>query len=237
MFANIAGRYDLANDVLSGGIHRLWRKRLLRELPNVNSLRILDLCTGTGDLAFELERAAGPNGRVLALDFVHEMLVQAVRKRARRGSRVLFFQGDALFIPLCNSSVDVATVSFGIRNVDDVPACLREIRRVLGPSGTLIVLEFGQVRWPVFRSLYDWYGKHVMPLLGKLLTGNRSAYEYLPKTALRFPAGDEFLRLMEREGYESVRAVSLLGGLAYIYRGISSSSKGERTIPPMHASA
>lgn len=231
MFASIAARYDLANDVLSGGIHRLWRRKVVRRVRSLGCRDVLDLCTGTGDLALALADALGPNVRVVGVDFVHEMVELAEKKRLRskHPERVAFSQGDALAIPLPPASVDAVTISFGIRNVDDVPACLREIRRALRPGGSVFVLEFGQVRVPIFRALYDWYGRHIMPAIGRLLTGNRDAYEYLPQTALRFPAGREFLRLLEDAGFERAKAASLLGGLAYIYSG-TLSEFGSKTV-------
>lgn len=228
MFASIAGRYDLTNDVLSFGVHRLWRRKLVRLGAFNRGSTVLDLCTGTGDLAFCISRAIGESGHVLGLDFVGPMLELAKQKypaRSESGSApISFFQGDAMKLPLADSSVDAATVAFGIRNVDNVHECLLEIRRVLKPCGKLLVLEFGQVQVPLFRTVYDWYSAHVMPLLGMLLTGNRAAYEYLPKTALAFPSGEKFLAGMNRAGYSATRAVALMGGIAYIYSGESTAT-------------
>jgi demethylmenaquinone methyltransferase/2-methoxy-6-polyprenyl-1,4-benzoquinol methylase len=220
MFASIARRYDAGNDVLSFGIHRLWRSRLVRAARLQEASTVLDICTGTGDLAFALQDALGARGSVYGLDFVQDMLEIAVRKQGARSGKppVSFFRGDALAIPLAENSVDIITVAFGIRNVDSVQRCLSEMRRVLRPGGQLLVLEFGQATLPVFRTIYNWYSAHVMPLLGKLVTGNRAAYEYLPKTSLAFPCREAFLRELDQAGFSSAEYLSLMGGIAYIYQ-------------------
>ena len=223
MFDGISRRYDLANDVLSFGMHRLWRRILAKEAKLTPGLIVLDLCAGTGDVAFELARGVGPSGRVFGLDFVHSMLQIANQKKSRRPeySCVTFLQGDAMALPIAAHSVHVATISFGIRNVDDPLACLREIKRILVPGGKLLVLEFGQPRLPGFSHLYEFYGKYFMPQIGQLLTGDRNAYEYLPRTARTFPAGNAFLDLLKNAGFFACRQRALLSGVAYLYHGVS----------------
>lgn len=215
MFADIAPRYDLANDVLSLGMHRLWRKKVVDIARRKNPRAVLDLCCGTGDLAFALSDQL-PNARVVGLDFVRAMLDCAEGKRADHRT-VEFLHGDAVSIPFADSTFELVTIAFGIRNIPEIDRCLDEIARVLVPGGSLIILEFGQVRIPLLRQAYDVYGRHVMPLIGKALTGNRAAYEYLPETSLRFPAGAGFVEILTGAGFQADICKPLFGGLSYIY--------------------
>lgn len=225
MFASIARRYDLANDVLSCGIHRLWRKKLLRMSGVRSGATVLDLCTGTGDLAFLFAEAVSPDGSVHALDFVEEMLNLAKEKAANRPSSQLikFVCADAMKLPYTENYFDIASIAFGIRNLDDPLIGLKEIKRALKIGGRVLVLEFGQPSIPAFRNVYNFYSVTVMPVIGQLLTGNRAAYEYLPETAAKFPAAENFLALMRESGFENCSYKSLLGGIAYIYAGEKSS--------------
>jgi demethylmenaquinone methyltransferase/2-methoxy-6-polyprenyl-1,4-benzoquinol methylase len=219
MFASIARRYDAANEVLSLGVHRGWRRAAVRLSGAVPGDRVLDCATGTGDLALAFKRAVGPTGEVVGTDFCEEMLAPAPAKARRAGLEVRFEVADALALPYADRSFDVASIAFGIRNVDDPVRCLREMARVVRPGGRVAVLEFGQPRGP-FGALFRVYSRQVMPALGGLLTGNRSAYEYLPRTAAAFPAGDRFLALMSESGSFSQRgATPLLAGTAYVYVG------------------
>ena len=221
MFAKIARRYDLANDVLSLGIHRWWRDRAVRSADIKVGQRVLDLCTGTGDQAFALARVVGQSGMVAGLDFVPDMLALAEQKSATRlngnGAHPHFLQGDASVLPFRSELFDAVTISFGIRNVDDPLACLKEIYRVLRPGGRVMVLEFGRPRAPGFAQIYNLYSRYVMPQLGGALTGNRAAYEYLPRTAKAFPDGFDFLELLRRANFQCLEFKPLLSGLAYIY--------------------
>ncbi len=222
MFHSIASRYDFTNDVLSFGMHRLWRRKAVRLAQIAKGQSVLDICAGTGDLAFQAASVVGLEGRVLALDFVHAMLSLARGKNLRRTEQgqlsVHFVQGDAMALPLPDSVFDAVTVSFGIRNVDDPLGALEEMKRVVRNGGSVVVLEFGQPYLPIFKSLYTLYGKYIMPRIGGILTGNRDAYQYLPETAEAFTAGKDFLELMSKAGLSSPRAYPLLFGLAYIYR-------------------
>lgn len=218
MFSSIARRYDLANDVLSFCVHRFWRRAATRFAEISPGARILDLCCGTGDFAFVLKNASGKEGLIVGVDFVAPMLVAATHKYAT----TFFLQGDALRLPFQDASFDVVSVAFGIRNVDSVVDALREMRRVLKDGGKALILEFGQPTLPVFRELYDLYGKVVMPRLGQVLTGNKKAYEYLPKTAGQFPAGASFQQLMHEAGFVQLQQKRFFSGIAYAYTGISS---------------
>lgn len=220
MFSQIAPRYDAGNDLLSFGTHRLWRRRAVRAVGAKAGEHVLDCATGTGDLALAFKRAVGPTGSVLGTDFNADMLKAAPLKAQRAGLDVKFEVADAMKLPYPAASFDVASISFGIRNVDDPSACLVELARVVKPGGRVLVLEFGQPTG-AFGYLFRPYARHVMPLLGQLVTGNRAAYEYLPRTSAAFPSGEAFLELMRRTGrYARVSAEPLLSGVAFIYLGV-----------------
>jgi demethylmenaquinone methyltransferase/2-methoxy-6-polyprenyl-1,4-benzoquinol methylase len=220
MFASIARRYDTANEVLSLGIHKGWRRAAVHLSGAGPGQRVLDCATGTGDLALEFKHAVGPGGEVIGTDFCPEMLQSAPAKAAKEGLEVKFAVADVLALPYPDGQFDVASIAFGIRNVDDPLLCLREMARVVKPGGCVVVLEFGQPRGP-FGALFRAYSRGVMPVVGGLLTGNRAAYEYLPRTAAAFPAGEKFLGLMrESNAFTAIEAHPLTFGTAYVYRGV-----------------
>lgn len=218
MFASIADRYDLVNSVLSMGIHHRWRKKAVRLSGAKPGDSVLDCATGTGDLAITFKQAVA-DGEVIGTDFCAPMIAPAPAKAEKKGLKITFEVADAMNLPYKNNRFTIASISFGIRNVDDPLLCLKEMARVVKPGGRVVVLEFGQptgiMSWP-----YRFYSTHVIPLVGGLLTGNRDAYTYLPETSAHFPAGDAFLDLMERSGsYSTKSAHRLSGGIAYIYIG------------------
>lgn len=220
MFSRIAPRYDLANQVLSLGTHRLWRRAAVRASGAKAGDAVLDCATGTGDLALAFKRAVGPTGRVLGTDFCADMLRTAPAKARAAGLEVQFEVADAMRLPYPARTFEVASVAFGIRNVDDPAVALGELARVVRPGGRVVVLEFGQPGGP-FGALYRFYSRAVMPAVGGLLTGDRAAYEYLPKTAAAFPAGDRFLALMDQTGaFASRTARPVTFGTAWIYVGV-----------------
>jgi demethylmenaquinone methyltransferase/2-methoxy-6-polyprenyl-1,4-benzoquinol methylase len=213
MFASIARRYDAANEVLSLGVHRGWRRAAVRLSGAGPGQRVLDCATGTGDLAREFARAGAS---VVATDFCPEMIAAGLRKV----NGIHFAVADALALPCASGRFGVASIAFGIRNVDDPLRCLREMARVVKPGGRVVVLEFGQPRG-AFGALFRAYSRGVMPVVGGLLTGNRAAYEYLPRTAAAFPAGERFLELMREAGcFSRVEAHPLTFGTAFVYLGI-----------------
>lgn len=220
MFAKVAGRYDQANQVLSFGVHHLWRKKLVRLSKAGAGARILDCATGTGDLAIEFKKAVGPSGEVIGTDFCAEMLAPAPAKARDQGLEIRFEQADVTKLPFEDGVFDVVSISFGIRNVENPALGLAEMARVLKPGGRLMVLEFGQANLPVFSSLYNFYSEKVLPKLGGLVTGQPEAYEYLQKSSAAFPCREEFLELMNTSGrLQDLRFWSLTGGIAYIYSG------------------
>lgn len=219
MFTQIAPRYDAANDVMSLGVHRLWRKVAVRLSGAKPGHAVLDCATGTGDLALAFKRAVGPTGTVLGTDFNAGMLSFAPKKAQAAGLEVTFEVADAMKLPYETARFDVASISFGIRNVDDPKVCLGELARVVKPGGRVVVLEFGQPGG-LFGLFFRQYARFVMPLIGQLLTGNRAAYEYLPRTAAAFPAGERFVQLMRDTGrYATAECHPLLAGLANVYVG------------------
>ncbi|MCO6430447.1 MAG: bifunctional demethylmenaquinone methyltransferase/2-methoxy-6-polyprenyl-1,4-benzoquinol methylase UbiE [Deltaproteobacteria bacterium] len=213
MFSSIAGRYDLANSVLSMGIHHSWRRKLISVVPADPSLSALDLCTGTGDLLpLLMERF----GKVTGADFCLPMLEIARQKPSCKGASIV--QADALNLPFADGSFDIVTVAFGVRNFADLDRGLAEIWRVLKPGGSMLILEFGQPKNRLFGWLYNCYCRYLMPLIGGALTGNRAAYQYLPETAKNFPCRQEFIAILERHGFQQCSFQSLTGGIAYCYQ-------------------
>lgn len=219
MFAAIAPRYDFANQVLSLGIHRAWRRIAVRESGVRPGQSVLDCATGTGDLAIAFKRAVGPAGRVVGTDFCAEMLALAPLKAKRASLDLDFELADATALPYPDASFHVSSIAFGIRNVDDPMQCLRELARVTRPAGRVVVLEFGQP-CGVFGSLFRFYSRTLLPWAGGALTGERSAYEYLPRTAAAFPCGERFLSMMRQASvFDELKARPLTFGVAYVYVG------------------
>lgn len=220
MFGTIAPNYDRANSVLSGGMHHLWRRRAVKTLAPTKGARLLDVCCGTGDLSFALARQVGSGGAVVGADFCAEMVEQAQEKKQRQDvtSDLSFQVGDATRLPFEDDSFDGATVAFGIRNVVEPVEGLRQMARVVRPGGRVLVLEFGQPDGWFFGPLFRWYSRMIMPRIGGLLTGSRSAYEYLPRTSANFPAGLSFVsEILEPAGLKPVKARPLMRGIAWLY--------------------
>ena len=218
MFDSIAPRYDLLNRVLSAGLDQRWRRRAVAELKLRPGARVLDLCTGTADLALATV-AAHPGVSVVGVDFSTEMLRIGAGKirRGPLGAAVRLVRADATRIPLPDAACQAATISFGIRNVAEPVRALEELARVLAPGATLAILEFGQPRIPGIRTLYAWYFRYVLPAIGRRVSHHQSAYSYLPASVGTFPPPDEFARTIARHGFVSVRAVPLTLGIVYLY--------------------
>lgn len=219
MFDAIAPRYDLLNRVLSAGLDRYWRWRAIRALRLTGRDTLVDICTGTGDVAIAASRARRGARRVIGIDFAGAMLARAARKLSSRGmrDRVHLVRGDATRLPLPCAVADAATIAFGIRNVDAPGAACGEILRVLRPGGRVAILEFGLPRLSVVRALYLWYFRHVLPRIGKAVSRHEAAYSYLPASVGAFPWGDAFVELLRREGFTAVSARPLAFGIVYLY--------------------
>ena len=219
MFDAIAGRYDFLNHVLSAGIDRRWRIHAVRSLRLTGSERVLDLCTGTGDLAIALRTGDPGAARVVGVDFAAAMLAIGLDKVRRRGlaDRVQLVRGDATCVPLSSGSIDAVTIAFGIRNVEDAMAACREIRRVLVPGGRLAILEFAVPTAPLVRSVYMTYFKHVLPRLGRLISHHDTAYAYLPASVGAFASPAEFASLLRAAGFVDVSSRPLTAGAVVLY--------------------
>jgi demethylmenaquinone methyltransferase / 2-methoxy-6-polyprenyl-1,4-benzoquinol methylase len=223
MFANIATRYDLLNHLLSGNVDKRWRrlvaKTLYATLPTLphGEVRILDVACGTGDLSLTLCESG--EARIFGVDFCRPMLEIAVSKAAEHGSRVPFIEGDALDLPFADRSFDAATIAFGLRNLTSVETGFKELLRVLKPGGRVAVLEFSKPTIPVLRSLFRIYFTRVLPFFGGLISGSKSAYQYLPDSVSRFPDQRELAAIMNQAGFESIAFQNLSGGIAALHLG------------------
>jgi demethylmenaquinone methyltransferase/2-methoxy-6-polyprenyl-1,4-benzoquinol methylase len=222
MFDAIAARYDLLNHLLSAGFDRWWRRRAIRSLRIQPHDVVLDLCTGTGDVAIAAAGSTGGRARVIGIDFAGSMLTIAREKttRGRPRGHIRFVQGDASRIPLASQSVDAVTVAFGIRNIQHRDLALRDMARVLKPGGRLAMLEFGMPRTWGLRQLYRWYFRHVLPRIGALISGHRMAYAYLPASVALFPQPEILIEQLAGAGFQDARAESLTFGIVYLYRAV-----------------
>ncbi len=212
-FSSIAERYVTANHVLSMGTDLLWRQRALQMIAEWKPRNLLDIATGTGDLALTIARAL-PEVEVLGTDFCAPMLEVAKRRGLRN-----VLEADALHLPLPDASFDAATVAFGLRNMADYAAALREFRRVLRPGGHLLVLDFSMPENPLLAALYRPYLHHVLPRIAGCMTGNAAAYSYLGESIEAFPRGEQFLTLLRECGYCAPTQLPLFCGVASIYTG------------------
>lgn len=212
LFTRIASRYDLLNDLQSFGLHRCWKRKVVRLAQAGQATVALDLCCGTGDLALAL---AGQGARVLGVDFTARMLDLARRRaRTRKGvAAPQFVQGDALRMPFPDATFDVVTVAYGLRNLADLTAGLREIQRVAKPRGRVVVLDFGKPRNVLWRSLYFAYLKAFVPLLGLLFAGSADAYSYILESLHHYPGQEGVAGQMRQLGLQNVRVINLLGGI------------------------
>src|SRR5690606_25326449 len=213
MFDAIARRYDLLNRVLSAGLDRRWRRQAVRALALRPGERLLDLCTGTADVALEAARQS-PGSPVVGVDFSQEMLRLGLQKvQARRGGPPIgLVRGDATALPIASNSVDAAVIAFGIRNVQVPEVACRELARVIRAGGRLAVLEFGLPPPGLIRSAYLWYAKRILPAVGRAVSRHASAYAYLPESVSRFPPPEEFGQLLQTTGFPHVEIRPLTFG-------------------------
>jgi len=222
MFGRVAHRYDLANHLLSFNIDRQWRSHTVSRVRHIldrPGARVLDICCGTGDLVLALGRRA--RSPVMGSDFCHPMLVAARRKIAQHGGPAWLFEADALELPLRTGAIDLITVAFGFRNLANYEKGLLEMRRVLRPGGMAAILEFSQPPNPLFRSLYGFYSRRILPLVGGMLSGSPDAYAYLPESVRKFPSPSDLAARMRQAGFDGVTFELLTGGIVALHLGVA----------------
>jgi demethylmenaquinone methyltransferase / 2-methoxy-6-polyprenyl-1,4-benzoquinol methylase len=222
MFGHIAPSYDFLNHLLSLNIDRYWRWRTTRMVPPQGSAPILDLCTGTGDLALAYDRAAGGAAPIFGADFCHEMLQRAGTKVDKQGAgaRIRFLEADAQHLPFPADRFQIVTVAFGLRNVTDTDRGIREMVRVARPGGKVAILEFSQPRGWLFGRLYRFYFRHVLPRIGQMISRSEdNAYRYLPASVMEFPDGEALAERLRSHGLVDVHWQPLTFGIATLYVG------------------
>jgi demethylmenaquinone methyltransferase/2-methoxy-6-polyprenyl-1,4-benzoquinol methylase len=220
VFTNVASKYDIMNDVMSMGIHRIWKDALMDWLVPRDGQRLLDVAGGTGDVAFRfLGRAPGATATVL--DMTESMLIEGQKRAeaAQLADKLDWIVGDAMALPFLDNTFDRYTISFGIRNVTRIPDALTEAFRVLKPGGRLVVLEFSQLPNDGLQKLYDLYSFNVIPRMGQLIAGDRDSYQYLVESIRRFPDQETFAQMIRDAGFEQVSYRNLSMGIAALHSG------------------
>ena len=217
VFTNVAARYDLMNDAMSGGMHRLWKDRFVRGVKPHAGEQVLDMAGGTGDVAFRL---AAAGAAVTVADINPAMLEVGMERARKRGvDGLVWTEGNAETLTFADRSFDAYTIAFGIRNLTDIPAALREAHRVLRRGGRFFCLEFSTTQWPGFAEVYDTYSHRVVPRLGKMLAGDADSYRYLIESIRRFPDMPRFEAMIGEAGFVRTGAEPVLGGLVAIHSG------------------
>jgi len=221
VFSSVASKYDLMNDLMSGGVHRLWKDAFVEWLNPRPGWQVLDVAGGTGDIAFriaDLARARGGEAHITVCDINADMVREGVRRAEAKGEKaIVWVTGDAEALPIPDSSMDAYTIAFGIRNVTHIDKALREARRVLKPGGRFLCLEFSRVEAPGLDALYDAYSLNVLPRLGQMVAGDAEAYRYLAESIRRFPPQAAFAKMIEKAGLSRVKIRNLTGGVAAMH--------------------
>ncbi|WEK42279.1 MAG: class I SAM-dependent methyltransferase [Candidatus Sphingomonas colombiensis] len=217
VFTSVASRYDIMNDAMSAGMHRLWKDRFVRRVKPRTDEQILDMAGGTGDIAFRLERSGAS---VTVADINPAMLEVGMKRAQERGiDGLVWTEANAETLTFPDRFFDAYTIAFGIRNVTDIPAALREAHRVLRRGGRFFCLEFSTTQWPGFKEIYDSYSHHLVPRLGELLAHDRESYRYLIESIRRFPDMPTFEAMIRDAGFTQTKVEPLLGGLVAIHSG------------------
>lgn len=220
VFSSVANKYDVMNDAMSLGIHRIWKDAMMDWLAPRAGQRLLDVAGGTGDIAFRFLARAG-QGHATVLDLTEPMLIEG-RKRAEADNlaeRLGWVVGDAMALPFADNSFDVYTISFGIRNVTRPQEALNEAYRVLRPGGRLMVLEFSQIPHDMLQKMYDLYSFNAIPVMGKIITGDRDSYQYLVESIRQFPDQETFLSMVKQAGFGNAKYRNLSLGIACLHSG------------------
>ena len=222
VFDSVASRYDLMNDLMSGGIHRIWKNKLISMLHPSPNKALLDVAGGTGDIAFRYRQRAGDKAQITVCDINKEMLAVGRDRALNRGYLKGFkwVHGNAEALKFKDNSFDLYTISFGLRNVPKIDDALEEAYRVLKPGGQFFCLEFSQVVNPLFRKIYDEYSFRLIPKIGELVAKDRDSYQYLVESIRQFPPQAELASRMKKAGFEKVRFINLSGGIAAIHTGV-----------------
>jgi demethylmenaquinone methyltransferase/2-methoxy-6-polyprenyl-1,4-benzoquinol methylase len=220
MFNDISARYDLLNHLLSFGIDRRWRRRLIRRLQQGDPSKVLDVATGTGDLA--IAAARNTQAQITGVDISVGMMARGQTKVAAAGlsPRIMFVEGAAEVLPFGNGTFDAVMVAFGVRNFADLPQGLHEFFRVLKPGGKVLILEFSMPENNLLGALYRFYFRSILPRIGRAISGHPEAYSYLPDSVKQFPYGDSFLAHLSRAGFDQCTASPLSGGIASLYEAV-----------------
>ena len=223
MFGHIAPSYDLLNHLLSLNVDKYWRWRTTRLAPPAGTAPILDLCTGTGDLALAYDKSSGGGAPIVGADFCHEMLLPAVKKTAKRNAagRICFVEADAQRLPFPDDFFQITAVAFGLRNVTDTDRGIAEMVRVTQPGGHVAILEFSRPRHWLFGRLYRFYFRWILPMVGQLLSRSKDdAYHYLPESVMKFPDGEALAERLRRHGLTDVRWHPFTFGITTLYVGV-----------------
>lgn len=222
VFHSVASNYDLMNDLMSFGLHRLWKRFTIAESGVRKNHLVLDIAGGTGDLAGKFSKIVGPHGKVVLADINEKMLAQGRARLTDQGivGNVEFVQADAEQLPFPENYFDIITIAFGLRNVTDKAAALRSMNRVLKPGGKLLVLEFSKPVLPLLASIYNKYSFHIIPKLGEWICNDRDSYQYLVESIRMHPSQDELKKMMEESGFEDVIYHNLSGGIVALHKGM-----------------
>lgn len=221
VFSSVASKYDVMNDLMSVGIHRIWKDAMMDWLAPRPGQKLLDVAGGTGDVSFRFLRRAGESAHATVLDLTEPMLIEGQKRAeaANMAHQLDWIVGDAMALPFEANSFDVYTISFGIRNVTRVEDALAEAFRVLRPGGRLMVLEFSQIPNDLLQKAYDLYSFNVIPAMGQIVTGDRDSYQYLVESIRRFPDQDRFADMIRAAGFEQVKYRNLSMGIAALHSG------------------
>lgn len=225
VFDSVAGRYDVMNDVMSGGLHRLWKNEMVEWLAPAPDMALLDVAGGTGDIAFRIhdycQRRYGSLPHITLCDINDHMLGEGRKRAVDKGilHGIDWICGDAMHLPVEPSSIDAYTIAFGIRNVTDIDAALREAHRVLKPGGRFLCLEFSHVTAPPLAKLYDLYSMHVIPRMGQAIAGDADSYQYLVESIRRFPTQERFVEHIRAAGFGNVSYRNMTGGIVALHSG------------------